>query len=247
MKLGKLPHVPDHRDLQFAAYRTTAPLPALPAAYGHEKLVASWGLLGNDSYGDCVWAGGAHETMMWCAEAGVHTAFSDKSVLSDYSAATGFKASDPSTDNGTNVRDALNYRRSTGLLDANGKRHKIGAYVALEPSNWHAIKEALYIFGAVAIGIEFPGSAMDQFNAGKPWSVVRGAKTDGGHYVPVVAFRGGELECVTWGKTQRMTKAFFEKYCDEAWALLSTEMLKGGKSPEGFDLAALQADLKAVG
>jgi hypothetical protein len=33
---------------------------------------------------------------------------------------------------------------------------------------------------------------------------------------------------------------------DEAWAILSPEMLTAGKSLEGFDLAQLQADLKLL-
>jgi hypothetical protein len=36
-----------------------------------------------------------------------------------------------------------------------------------------------------------------------------------------------------------MTSQFYKTYCDEAWAILSPEMLKTGKSLEGFDLAQL--------
>jgi hypothetical protein len=86
---------------------------------------------------------------------------------------------------------------------------------------------------------------MDQFNAGRPWSIVSGSPLEGGHYVPLVALRG-DLYCVTWGKLQPLTRAFLTKYCDEAWAILSPEMLTGGKSLEGFDLAQLQSDLKAL-
>ena len=86
---------------------------------------------------------------------------------------------------------------------------------------------------------------MDQFNAGKPWSVVPGPDPTEGHYIPLVAFRT-YLECVTWGRIQQMTPQFFRTYCDEAWAILSPEMLKAGKSPEGFDLPQLRADLKAL-
>ena len=43
-----------------------------------------------------------------------------------------------------------------------------------------------------------------------------------------------------------MTDQFYATYCDEAWVILSTEMLAAGKSPEGFDLKQLQADLKAL-
>ena len=88
---------------------------------------------------------------------------------------------------------------------------------------------------------------MTQFNAGKPWSVVAGSQIEGGHYVPVVGRRSGYVEVVTWGKTQRCTASFLKAYCDEAWAIVSPEILNAtGKTPEGFDLAALKADLAAL-
>ena len=107
------------------------------------------------------------------------------------------------------------------------------------------IEEAVYLFGVAGIGIRFPASAMAQFNAGKPWSVVARSKIEGGHYIPLVALRG-DLYCVTWGKLQALTPAFLTKYVDEAWCILSPEMLTAGKSMEGFSLAQLQADLKLL-
>lgn len=246
MKLGKKPATFDKRDLRMSSYYTTPhALPRRPAQFGHEHLIRDFGVLGNDEAGDCVWAGGAHETMIWTAEAGHPTAFSDESVLSDYSAVTGYDPANPETDEGTDVRQAMKYRRAVGLLDAHGRRHKIGAFIALEPGHWEQVLEALYLFGAVGIGIQFPSSAMDQFNTGRPWSYVPGARLEGGHYVPLVAFRD-RLYCVTWGKLQPMTKTFYERYCDEAFAPLSLEMLVGGKSVDGFSLAELQQDLRLV-
>jgi len=256
-KLGKKPATYDKRDLQFAHYRTAAPLPTYPKQFGHEKLVAAnaWQMLGNgpdntvspgfQGAGDCVFAGGDHETMLWTLEAGSAAKFTGATAIADYSAVTGYNPKDPNSDQGTDVREALKYRQNTGLVDAADSRHKIGAYLALEPGNVDHLLEALYLFGVVGIGIQFPGSAMDQFNAGKPWSVVQGAQIEGGHYIPLVAKRTN-LECVTWGRIQQMTSQFYAKYCDEAWAILSPEMLKSGKSPEGFDLAQLQADLNAL-
>jgi hypothetical protein len=40
-----------------------------------------------------------------------------------------------------------------------------------------------------------------------------------------------------------MTVEFFERYCDEAWAYLSTEDLQKEKNPEGFNLSQLKEDL----
>lgn len=245
-KLGKLPARPGAVKLKFGNYVDVAALlPKVPKAFGHEGLISSWGMLGNDQVGDCVLAGGGHETMMWTKEGGVPANFSTANTISDYSAITGYNPTDPNTDQGTDMEVAAKYRRTTGLLDANGKRHLVGAYLDLTPGNLNEHLLAAYLFGAVGIGIQFPGSAMDQFNAGKPWSVVKGAKIEGGHYIPIVAHRKN-LVIVTWGKTQEMTTGFFKKYNDESIVYLSTEMLSNGKSPEGFDLATLQKDLAAI-
>jgi hypothetical protein len=44
-----------------------------------------------------------------------------------------------------------------------------------------------------------------------------------------------------------MTPAFYKKYCDEALVYLSSEMLVGGKSVEGIDLAKLKSSLSGLG
>ena len=78
--------------------------------------------------------------------------------------------------------------------------------------------------------------------------MVPGAQIEGGHYVPVVALpTANMIQVITWGALQGMTQAFYEKYCDEAWAILSPEMLStGGTSLEGLNLAQLQADVAAL-
>ena len=247
--LGKRPATSDPRDLRFGRYRAAA-LPKRPRAVDRSSLVRDWQELGNDEYGDCVWAGGAHETMLWTAEAGAPARFSTDSVLSDY-ASTGFDRNNPAkTDNGTDVRQALLYRQQTGLVDAAGQRHKLGAFVAITPGNLEHVLEAVYLLSAVGVGLRFPESAEQQFGAGQMWSVVKGSPICGGHYVPVVGYTkylcGLTLACVTWGKLQLMTQEFFLEYCDEAWGLLSPEMFKEGKSPEGYDIRALSADLDIV-
>lgn len=251
LKLGKKPATHDDRDLLFAKY-ATAQLPTPPAEFGHETLYGAkaWGMLGNDQWGDCAWAGPAHETMILTTEGAKPATFTTESVLSDYSAGTGFdpnagpSGSNP-TDQGSEVRDVLKYRAKTGIVDGAGARHKVGAYVKLNQKDLDQVLQAAYVFEVVGLGIEFPGSAMDQFNEGKPWDVVKGAQIEGGHYIPLVAHREN-LEVITWGALQQMTPAFLAKYCDEAWAYISLEDLKAGKSPEGFDLEQLTSDLAAL-
>lgn len=253
LRLGKLPATTDHRDLRLGAYLNAAKLPTIPPIFGHQALfpAAGWGMLGNDEYGDCAWAGPAHETMLLTKLGGHPATFTTAGVLADYAAGTGFDphAGPPGnnpTDQGSNVRDVARYRQKTGIVDAHKTRHKIAAYVSVDPSNTSHVAAAMYLFEAAGIGIEFPTSAMDQFNNGEPWDVVAHASIDGGHYVPLVGKDMDFFYVVTWGKLQRMTRRFFAKYCDEVWAFLSNEDLTAGKSPEGFASAQLQNDLRAI-
>lgn len=245
LKLGKTPARKGAISLKFADYVDKA-LPPPPVMAGHDSIIApgKWGMQGNDQYGDCVLAGAAHETMLWNKEAGVSVPFSPTSVLSDYSAITGFIASDPSTDKGTDVQAAAKYRQDTGVVDMHNKRHKIGAYLSI--SNEVEIKQAIHLFGAAGIGIQFPDSAMTQFQQGQDWTVVKGASIDGGHYIPGVTYDANFVYVVTWGKVIRASWAFIKKYMDEGVVYLSEEMLKNGVSLEGFNLAQLQADLAEI-
>lgn len=240
LKLGKTPARPEAVKLKLTDYST---LPISPKTFGHQSDVTSWQMLGNDKYGDCVFAGAGHETMLWNKEASKTVLFSDSSVLSDYSAVTGFNPNDPNTDQGTDMQVAASYRLKTGVKDASGQRHQIGAYLAITPGNVAEVKSATYLFSAVGIGIKFPASAMTQFNAGKPWTVVSSSPIEGGHYVPCVGYNTKYLYIVTWGKLQKMSLGFLRKYMDEGVAYLSEEFLKLGVGPEGFDLTTLRNDL----
>lgn len=253
MKLGKAPATPLPTDLQFARYRTTT-LPTPPDTFGLDHVLApdSWGFLGNDKYGDCVWAGAGHETIVLTGRGdtyGQPAQFTDQGILAAYAACTGFDPVTGANDNGTNVHDAMRFRQKTGIQDVVGKRHTIGAYISLEPGNLSQLAEALYLFECVGIGIEFPQSARAQFNAGERWSVVPGSPIDGGHYVPLLSRQGSEKtwKCVTWGRLQTMTDHFIETYCDEAWCYVTTDAIEAsGETFRGFDMVTLQADLSAL-
>jgi hypothetical protein len=251
MKLGKQPATPKATDFLFTRY-TTTPLPRPTANFGFDavKPTDGWGMLGNDQYGDCVWAGACHEHILQTGAkrpGGVRpppATFTDQTALTDYATTTGFNPNDPTTDQGTNVHEAMSYRQHTGILDATGARHKIGAYVSVTPRDVTELLQAAYLLETVGIGIQFPQSAMTQFDQGQPWKIVSGSPVEGGHYIPVVGYRSGMLEVITWGKLQRMTISFYQRYCDEAWGYVSQDMLQGTTtSPRGFDMATLQNDL----
>ncbi|AHH20869.1 hypothetical protein NONO_c60930 [Nocardia nova SH22a] len=253
VKYGKTPARINSVQLNLSDYFDhTAVLPKIPAEFGHERLVTAWEMLANNQVGDCVWAGAAHETMLWGREAGRDVKFTDECVLADYTAVTGFDPSqaDPytgenPTDQGTDMQAAASYRRRIGIVDTLGNRHQVAAYVALTPGDPDQLAAAAYVFGAVGIGLRVPAYAEDEFSAKKPWDVRHGNATIvGGHYVPVISRRDGNFDVVTWGAIQQMTPMFYRRYCDEAIVYFSREFLTADISPEGFDLAQLQADLK---
>ena len=243
-KRGLLPPRENAVKLKFSMYAKPS-FPKRPDEFGDPDLMPDWFLLGNSKFGNCFWAGAAHETFAWSGRLGQRVHITTKDVLSDYSDATGFNPSDPSTDAGTDMAQGAAYRRKVGILDSSGNRHKVAAYVALKPGNLEEMLNAAWLFGAASLGVTIGRNQEEQFSRGLPWDGDPGANA-GGHAVPLIADKGGKLFIITWGKKQEVTPAFLENYCDQALCYLSPDMLKNGKSLDGFDLAALQSDLNLL-
>jgi hypothetical protein len=259
-KLGLKPWTPSDSDFKWEDVSgnvsinldAASPLPSLPTSFGASNLLPAhqWLSLGNHEYGDCFWAGAAHEHMGWEASAGRTATFTTAGVLGDYSAVTGFNPHAPDvhgsnpTDGGTDVREGFEYRRTTGIVDGAGNRHKIGAYLLLPQGNWHAFLEALYICEAVGLVInDFPQSAVDQFEKGKPWSTPTSGPLGEGHYVCANG-RYGYTKVVSWGRCFDVTQPFLmDGPVSAMYAIVSTDMLKGGVSAHGLDIAQVNADL----
>lgn len=243
-KLGLKPHRPGAVKMKFGDYLTPA-LPKCPATFGHENLVKFFHMLGNDRFGNCAWAGAAHEQYIWSSMGSTRTHITTMDVLSDYSACTGFRIGDETTDQGTDMQMAASYRRKVGIRDINNIRHKITAYAEVKAGDLEQILTAAWLFGCCALGVTVGANQEEQFSLGRPWDGAPGSNA-GGHYVPLVGFRDGLAWVVTWGELQPVTPDFIRANCDQAMAYLSPEMLKNGKSLEGFDLAALTADLSSL-
>lgn len=240
----------DTRDLKFASYVTAPEIPTSWSKpnFGYGTYFKDWGMYGNDQVGDCVVASRAHLTRLFTAVGAPATAkFTTDSVISEYSAVTGYVPGDESTDNGTDMRTMCRYQKNTGLADADGNRHKIGAYVSV-----NGILEALqsvYVLGGVCIGFWVPESAMEQFDRGEIWDDVGDTNILGGHEVCGVGTMDWtqKITVVTWGKRQEMTKAFFEKYVDEQWSYVSSEILSAKGMWRGLNVDQLSADLNVLG
>lgn len=242
LKLGKKPAAETRPAFTLVKYG--AKLKAAPATGGHYKDVPDWqGMMGNDTLGDCVCAEAGHSTLYFNYIAGVFLDFPTQNVVAMYEAVAGYNPKDPNSDQGTDMVAAAKWRRKVGIKDGNQKPHKIAAYLDMGVGSEAELKQAIYYFGGAGVGFNFPASAMDQFNAGEPWSVVKGSQIQGGHDVWACGYDAKYIYVITWGKVQKMEWAFFQKYADESLIYLSDEMLKQGKSLEGFNATQLAADL----
>jgi hypothetical protein len=173
--------------------------------------------------------------MNWTAHTGTMVTPTTQEVLAAYTAITGYDGTE-ATDNGAAITDVLDYWQKTGLCG-----HKIDAWVQIDHTNLDHVKQAIYLFGGLNIGVQLPQSAMDQNKANESWSVVANdGGILGGH--SIVNFGYGSLgtTVVTWGALQGMRWDWFAKYCDEAYAIVSLDWLNvSGVAPSHLNLAAL--------
>lgn len=210
---------------------------------------ATIGMDGNDNVGDCTCADVDHEIKSVQIAAGNPEVLSTAAeVLVAYSAITGYNPADPSTDQGAEMQSVRSYWQKTGFR-LGGAVHKILLFAELAVHNDYLIRWALDQFGAIGIGVNFPNSAMDQFNAGQPWDVVKDdGGIEGGHAVAVVGYDGTYWYVVTWGQVQKVTAAWWRAYVEEAWTALTADFVNAhtGLDPLAGTLYDLGAQFAAV-
>jgi hypothetical protein len=242
--LGKHAARHDARTLNLARYMAgTAPVPPPASVKWSDKTNKKWPMYMNDELGCCTCASAAHMIETWTAARGrgKEVEVSNAAVLAAYKTVGHYNPHDPSTDQGANMLDVLNHWRKNGIGG-----HKIGAFVSVSPKSSVLVQDGIYLVGGVYVGVGLPLSAQNQ----DVWDVVPGkqgeANSWGGHAICIIDYDPRGLTCVTWGALKRMTWPFFNRYCDEAYAILSNDFLNAKKAPNGFDLATLKADLAAL-
>jgi hypothetical protein len=239
--LGRLPVRHDVRTLALARYVSRSKLPRAPASLDLTRRVPEWPMYANDRLGDCTCAAAAHMIEAWTAAAGRLVEVSEPAVIVAFEQV---KLVDPVTgEEGAVELDVLKFWRKTGIA-----RHRIGAFASVSLHDRKLIRTATYLFGGLYIGLSMPLTAQHQEVWDWTGSLTGPARPGswGGHAVDVVGYSQAGLQIVTWGEVKEMTWAFWQRYCDEAYCILSPDFLHAGKAPNGFDLAALKADLELV-
>jgi hypothetical protein len=242
-KLGKkLPRI-DKRTLQFKKYLTEL-LPTPPSNLAlYKNASATWGMMGNDKYGDCTCAAAGHMVQEWTANANPpELTIPDAAILAAYNVVDG------GVDQGADMLTVLNYWRNAGIGG-----HSIDAFVQLANQNHLEVMQAVDLFGAAYIGLELPDYIFVTDPLTTPWDLPPGATSyppgnpSNGHCVCVVGYDDVNLYVVTWGEIKAMAWGFYDAYMDEAYGVLSSDWIeKSGESPPGFNLSQLNSDLNAI-
>ncbi len=243
----------DPRSLKLSKYIKA--LPAPPVNSGYVSAVPDWPMYSNDAIGDCAEAAAGHQIQQWTMYAGKPFKPTDGQIIDAYEGITGYNPNDPSTDQGTVIMDMLNFWRQQGIAG-----HKIVAFVSVDPTNVSEVQQAVYLFGGLIIGLALPVSAQipPTGTNGLPVWLASGLTGPGapgswgGHCVPILGYGvdaqgNAGMEVATWAQLYDMTYAFLAAYGSEAWAIVTQDWIEAdGKSPSGFDLGQLQADLAEV-
>ena len=216
-------------------------LPLVPLASSYAS-TQPWGMLGNDTVGDCTCAAAGHADQIaeTYGDKMVVPVVTADEILSAYSAITGYNPDDPNSDTGANMLDVLRYWQKTGIAG-----EKITAYVAFDPTNadhWRAVN---YLFGFAYVGVWLPQSVVNALPSIIDWTDESSPVVQqDGHCVITAGYDAAGPKPVTWGDEIKATWGFMSKRCDEAYAVLLPTWALG--DPAGFDLAQLLADLKVV-
>jgi hypothetical protein len=241
-KLGKLPVRTDVRTLRLRRYVDPAKLPPPPETLDLTGRVPEWPMYANDRVGDCTTAAAGHMIEAWTAAAvGQAIEISEGSVLTAFDAV---KIVDPLTgEEGAVELDVLRYWRKHGI-----GRHRIGAFAAVPVHDLLLVRTGAWLFGGLYIGLSLPLSArlQDVWDWTGTFSGDARPGSWGGHAVDVVRYDAEGLTVVTWGRLQELTWSFWDRYCDEAYCIVTADFLRGNVAPNGFDLATLKADLELI-
>lgn len=233
--LGRLPgKIPvGLRDL---TYYVAGDLPKPPPSVA-VPTVADWGMLANDTLGDCGVAGLEHGFM-------TDAAITDEqeSEPSDAQAAAYYMTYTHDQDTGVVLSEYLAYVRKHGYYG-----HTVSAYAPVAVHDVPTLQTAVHMYGFTYTGIVVTAPMQQAFANHQPWTAeMLDAGVLGGHCVPIVGYDDQFLRVITWGGVQEITYSAWHLMSSEAWACITGEFVKAHGDDRGISLSALQADLNRL-
>jgi hypothetical protein len=239
--LGKLEHKPDPKTLrmaQFIADTVVAPV-KFDFDRGRKPFVQS--PYGNDAWGNCVMVGRANQLLRFeRVEQWRTIPITTEQVVEEYKRESarqfgdeGPKNPGDSKDRGLYVIEALKGWQKVGWnLDYRKKpkpgterRYHAAAYGEIDPLDRMDMRKAIFALQGVQLGFWLPRAAQGQtWNGFWDYSGQSGPEWQpgswGGHLVYAKRYDPENIYVITWGREIRVSNAFVERYCDEAWAVV---------------------------
>ncbi len=237
---GRIRPTKSCKALRFGSYFRELLASPPPASVDYSpKAMAALSLIDdNDRWGDCVIACMYHAVGVWTGnESGTAVVGNDAEVLNEYHSICG--PGDP----GCEITAVLDYLKVHGL-PFNGVIHKIEDYVSVDWTNRQEVMAAVYLFGALPIGINLPQA----WTTAKVWDVTN-TPIVGGHCVVIVGYNAQGVIIASWGQLFLITWAAFlsRNWVEEAYAPLSPDSYaNGGVAFCGVDVTGLRADLATI-
>ena len=253
-KLGRLHRTYDPRVPHMSAILAGQTLPPPPPqADWTVGMPANLGMMLNDTLGDCTCAAVYHAIQVWSYNAQDHAMDTepDADVEDLYIRACGYNPRAGGEGPGGNEQHVLTYLHKTGApVGAQGKqRHKIAAFVEVDPRITDDVKRAINNCGVAYIGFNVPQYIVPpNGNSPQVWDV-ENANTNivGGHAVVLAGYDANGARVISWGQYYTMTWAFFAKYVDEVYAIADPTWIESkGTTPGGLTMAQLEAQMQAL-
>jgi hypothetical protein len=223
----------------------TGAVPAHPAAVDH-LAGATYGLYGNDTYGDCGPTSVANQRRLITADlAGTEQDPTQDDVFDLYrrSGNPGFDPATDADDNGVDMQTMLEAVQSGGIGGV-----RCLAFAKVDTSNLDEVRAAISIFGSLLLGVNLETAQQAQTNNGL-WDYQRSSEW-GGHAVLAgrytSASSGADVTVVTWAQEVGTTDAFWTHQVEEAWVVIWPEHLGSTVFQQGVDMAQLAADYEAL-
>ena len=215
------------------SYLTTSHTPTYPVDETSGQ--TDWGMLANDQYGICTFAGREHYKMAKAFFYKLTEVWETVQAL-----VAEYFAYDNGQDIGANIPDLLVSWYQAGKILAFGK---------LDHTNRLEVDWGVQTFHGVYCGVDLTDDADQLFNSHQPWTVGQGQtpNPNDGHCVIKIASTDINIPdpldtYITWGALQTATKQWTAACLDEAYVIITEEDAKAS----GVDIAALRADIDAM-
>lgn len=238
-QLGRLP-AQFPAGLRDLSYYAAGPLPKPPASVT-VPAVADWGMDSNDTLGDCGVAGIDHGFKAAATDTSETEPFpTAQQVAGYYLAYTGGQ------DSGVVLSQFLAHVRQAGFYG-----HSISEYAPVPVNDVPMLQFVIDAYDYAYVGIQVTQAMMDAAQGGPaPWTWTQeeaAGEPIGGHCIILVGYDSNWLYGITWGSVVRIAWPAWHAMAEEAWCVLTGELVSAKADGHGINLAALQADLSRLG